>query len=177
MRAFLLCLLLSSLCTSVRAQVTEQYVQALQEVDNDNERYGILYDLTGHLLEQSGKANRDLAIQYSKELITVAKRIGRKDFIAPAAYTLGLAYRNNRDERLADQFFAETTTLAMQTKDANLIVLAVAERTRLAAKNQNYREATRINQEALDFFTKNGDNNIASLRAKLEAEKARLRKL
>lgn len=177
MRSTLLCFLLLLLGTSVRAQVTEQYVQSLQEAETDNERYGILYDLTGHLLEQSGKTNRDLAIQYSKQLVTVAKKIGRKDFIAPATYTLGLAYRNNRDERLADDFFAETMRYAMDAKDANLIVLAVSERTRLAAKNQNYREATRINQEALDFFTKNGDNNIATLRAKLEAEKARLRKL
>ncbi len=177
MRSILLCLVLTLLCTGVRAQVTEQYVQSLQEAQSDNERYGILYDLTGHLLEQSGKTNRELAIQYSKELFTVAKRLGRNDFIAPAAYTLGLAYRNNRDERLADNFFAETTSFAMKAKDANLIVLAVSERTRLAAKNQNYREATRINQEALDFFTKNGDNNIATLRAKLEAEKGQLRKL
>lgn len=177
MRSTLLCLFLLFLGTCVRAQVTKQYVQSLQEAETDNERYGILYDLTGHLLDQSGKTNRDLAIQYSKQLVTVAKNIGRNDFIAPAAYTLGLAYRNNRNERLADDFFAETMRYAMDAKDANLIVLAVSERTRLAAKNQNYREATRINQEALDFFTKNGDNNIATLRAKLEAEKARLRKL
>jgi len=110
--------------------------------------------------------------------VAVAKGLGDAKLQGPAAYTLALAYRNERNDRLTDQFMAETPRHAMAAGDANLILLAVSERTRLAAKKQNYREATRINQEALDFFTKNGDdNNIASLRAKLEREKARLRSL
>lgn len=178
MRVLLLCFSILFLCTCVRAQTTEQYVQSLQEATTDSERYGVLYDLTGHLIDQSGKQNRELAIQYSKQLVTVAKNLGETRLQGPAAYTLALAYRNDRNDKLTDQFMAETTRHAMQSGDANLILLAVSERTRLAAKNQNYREATRINQEALDFFTKSGDdNNIASLRAKLEREKGRLRKL
>lgn len=178
MRFNLLCFFVFLLGTGVRAQNTDQYVKSLKQATTDSERYGILYDLTGHLLDQSGTANRELAIDYSKQLLATAKKLGDVKLQGPAAYTLGLAYRNDRNNRMTDQLMAETTRHAMSAGDANLILLAVSERTRLAAKAGNYREATRINQEALDFFTKSGnDNNIASLRARLEKEKGRLRKL
>ena len=178
MRLSLLCFFVLLLSTCVRAQDTEQYVELLNRATTDSERYGVLYDLTGHLLDQSGKTNRELAVKYSKDLVAVAKKIGDAKLQGPASYTLGLAYRNVKNLRQTDQAMAETTRQAMKAGDANLILLAVSERTRLAAKAGNYREATRINQEALDFFTKSGsDNNIAALRARLEQEKARLRKL
>lgn len=178
MRFYLLFFSILLLSTCVRAQSAAPLKESLQEATTDSERYGILYDLTGILLDQSGKTAREEAITYSKQLVTVAKNIGDVKLQGPAAYTLALAYRNNRNDRLTDQFMAEATRHAMKAGDANLILLAVSERTRLKSKTQNYREATRINQEALDFFTKNGnDNNIASLRARLEREKANLRKL
>lgn len=179
MRFYLLCSFLLLLCTCVRGQTTEQYVQSLKEAKSDNERYGVLYDFTGYLLDRkTSKSDRELAITYSKQLLTVSKKLGDDKLIGPASYTLALAYQNDRNEAMDDNFMAETIKYAMKAGDPNLIILAVQERTRLAAKKGNYREATRINQEALDFFTKNGDGNtIGALRARLEKEKARLRDL
>lgn len=178
MRILLLCFFVLLHCTRGRAQSTEEYTRALEAATSDSERYGILYDLTGQLLERSSRENRENAIAYSKDLVRVADRLGDDRLQGPATYTLGLAYRNDRNERLTDEMMKRTVRHAMAAGDANLIILAVSERTRLAAKNQNYREATRINQEALDYFTRDGDNNnIAALRARLEQEKARLEKL
>lgn len=188
MRIFLLCSFVLFLGTCVRAQRAAhpraahpraaQLKESLAGATSDSERYGVLYDLTGVLLDQSGKTAREEALTYSKQLVGVAGKLNDAKLQGPAAYTLALAYRKLRNDRQTDKFMADATRYAMQAGDANLILLAVSERTRLQAKADNYREATRINQEALDFFTKNGeDNNIASLRARLEREKARLRKL
>ena len=176
MRAFLLCSFIF-LCTCVSAQSSQELIESLDEADTDGERYGILYDLTGILLESGRKTDRDLAVSFSKQLLTTAKRMGDSKLIGPAAFTLALAYQKQRDDRLTDRFMEEAVTHGMKAGDADLILRAVSERTRLAAKRQNYREATRINQQALDFFTKNGqDNNIDALRARLEKEQAALQR-
>jgi class 3 adenylate cyclase len=176
MRVFLLCFF-TVLCTCVSAQSSQELIESLDEADTDGERYGILYDLTGILLESGRKTDRDLAVSFSKQLLTTSKRMGDSKLIGPAAFTLALAYQKQRDDRLTDRFMEEAVTHGMKAGDADLILRAVSERTRLAAKRQNYREATRINQQALDFFTKNGqDNNIDALRARLEKEQAALQR-
>ncbi|WP_273445980.1 adenylate/guanylate cyclase domain-containing protein [Neolewinella agarilytica] len=180
MRVFLLCLftfLCSAILRNVSAQSSQELIESLDEADTDGERYGILYDLTGILLESGRKTDRDLAVSFSKQLLTTSKRMGDSKLIGPAAFTLALAYQKQRDDRLTDRFMEEAVTHGMKAGDADLILRAVSERTRLAAKRQNYREATRINQQALDFFTKNGqDNNIDALRARLEKEQAALQR-
>ncbi|MEM9526097.1 MAG: adenylate/guanylate cyclase domain-containing protein [Bacteroidota bacterium] len=173
----ILCSLILLACTCVRAQSSQELIESLDEASSDGERYGILYELTGVLLESGRRSDRELAVNFSKQLYSTAKRLRDNKLIGPAAYTLALAYRNTRDERNTDKFMAEAVDYGMRAGAADLILQATAERTRLAAKSQNYREATRINQIALDYFTKNGrDNNIDQLRAKLEREQVALRK-
>lgn len=177
MRAYLVCFLVLFLCTCVRAQRSVELIEALDDADTDGERYGILYDLTGELLESSRKEDRDLAVNFSKQLIITAKRLGDDKLIGPAAYTLALAYRNVRDEQNEDKFMAEAVDYGMKSGAADLIMLAVAERNRLATKNRNYREAAAISQRALDYFTKNGDDrSLSALRAQLEREQAALQR-
>ncbi|MEM9929246.1 MAG: hypothetical protein AAF840_05480, partial [Bacteroidota bacterium] len=159
------------------AQTTPELIEALEAADSDGERYGILYDLTGKLLESSRKEDRALAINFSKQLLTTSKRLNDNKLIGPAAYTLALAYRNNRDDRNTDKFMAEAVDYGMKAGAADLIMLAVAERNRLATKARNYREAAAISQRALDYFTKNGDDrNLSALRAQLEREQAALQR-
>lgn len=177
MRAYLLCFFIFSLCTCVHAQSVPELIEDLDDADTDGERYGILYDLTGELLKSSRKEDRDLSVTFSKQLITTAKRLGDNKLIGPAAYTLALAYRNIRDERNTDKFMAEAVDFGMKAGAADLIMLAVAERNRLATKNRNYREAAAISQRALDYFTQNGDDrSLSALRAQLEREQATLQR-
>jgi class 3 adenylate cyclase len=177
MRANLLCFFVLLLCTCARAQSVPELIESLDDADTDGERYGILYDLTGELLESSRKQDRDLAVTFSKQLITTAKRLGDNKLIGPAAYTLALSYRNIRDERNTDKFMAEAVDYGMKAGAADLIMLAVAERNRLATKNRNYREAAAISQRALDYFTQNGDDrSLSALRAQLEREQAALQR-
>jgi len=173
----LLPLLLLAFPALLPAQSAPELIEALDGADTDGERYGILYDLTGELLESTRKEDRDLALTFSKQLITTAKRLGDNKLIGPAAYTLALAYRNLRDERNTDKFMAEAVDYGMKARAADLIMLAVAERNRLATKNRNYREAAAISQRALDYFTKNGDDrSLSALRAQLEREQAALQR-
>ncbi|MFT6000575.1 MAG: adenylate cyclase [Neolewinella sp.] len=177
MRAYLVCFFVLLLCTCVRAQSVPELIEALDDADTDGERYGILYDLTGELLKSSRKEDRDLSVTFSKQLITTAKRLGDNKLIGPAAYTLALSYRKVRDEKNTDKFMAEAVDYGMKAGAADLIMLAVAERNRLATKNRNYREAAAISQRALDYFTQNGDDrSLSALRAQLEREQAALQR-
>ena len=150
-------------------------IESLEAAATDGERYGILYDLTGQLLESTRKSDRQLAVNFSKQLYRTAQRLGDAKLLGPAAYTLGLAYRNQRDDRNTDKFMAEAVAAARRAGQPDLILSAVAERTRLATKQRNYREAARISQEALDYFTRNGDDrSLGVLRARLERDQAAL---
>ncbi|TXF90089.1 hypothetical protein FUA23_07565 [Neolewinella aurantiaca] len=181
MRANLLCFLILLLCTCVPAQMdaqsTSELIEALDDADTDAERYGILYDLTGQLLESGRKEDKALAVTFSKQLYTTAKRLPDTKLVGPAAYTLALAYRNQRDDRNTDKFMAEAVTAGMKAGQPDLIMMAVAERNRLATKARNYREAAAISQRALDYFTKNGDDrSLSALRAQLQREQAALQR-
>lgn len=177
MRVAFLCFFLLLVSTCVRAQSTSELIEALDNADTDAERYGILYDLTGGLLESTRKEDKELAITFSKQLYTTAKRLADAKLLGPAAYTLALAYRNQGDNRNNDRFMAEAVAAGMQAGQADLIMLAVAERTRLATKERNYREAAAISQRALDYFTQNGDDgSLSALRAQLKREQAALQR-
>jgi len=181
MRAFPLCFLVLLLCTCAPARVVAQssaeLIESLDDADTDDERYGILYDLTGRLLESGRREDKALAVTFSKQLYGAAERLNDSKLAGPAAYTLALAYRNVRDEKNTDRFMAESVEHAMKARQPDLIMLAVAERNRLATKARNYREAAAISQRALDYFTRNGDNrNLSALRAQLKREQAALQR-
>jgi len=174
MRAYLLCFLALLLCTCVRAQTSAELIEALDDADTDDERYGILYDLTGQLLESGRREDKTLAVTFSKQLYSTAQRLGDTKLVGPAAYTLALAYRGNRDDKNTDKFMAQAVEKARQP---DLIMLAVAERNRLATKARNYRDAAAISQRALDYFTRNGDDrSLSALRAQLKREQAALQR-
>jgi class 3 adenylate cyclase len=184
MRAKSVCFFILLLCTcpeiigtQIAAQSTTELIEVLDDADTDAERYGILYDLTGQLLESGRKEDKALAVTFSKRLYTTAKRLSDNKLSGPAAYTLALAYRNQRDDRNTDRFMAEAVDFGMKAGQADLIMMAVAERNRLATKARNYREAAAISQRALDYFTKNGDDrSLSSLRAQLKREQAALQR-
>ena len=170
-------LLPSPFVSLLSAQSSPELIEALDDADTDAERYGILYDLTGQLLESSRKEDKALAVTFSKQLYSTAKRLADKKLTGPAAYTLALAYRNQRDDRNTDRFMAEAVEFGMKAGQADLIMLAVAERNRLATKARNYREAAAISQRALDYFTRNGDDrSLSALRAQLKREQAALQR-
>ncbi len=177
MRAYLLCFLALLLCTCVRAQTSAELIEALDDADTDDERYGILYDLTGQLLESSRREDKALAVTFSKQLYSTAQRLGDTKLVGPAAYTLALAYRGNRDDKNTDKFMAQAVDYGMKARQPDLIMLAVAERNRLATKARNYRDAAAISQRALDYFTRNGDDrSLSALRAQLKREQAALQR-
>ncbi|PHI19419.1 hypothetical protein CEQ90_12935 [Lewinellaceae bacterium SD302] len=150
------------------AKLKEQLAQATDK----KERYSILFQLTKVLT----KDEAEQAIDYGKDAVDVAESIGDRQLIADASYALALAYERDRNLGKTEAWLKTTTRHAMAVKDANLILRAVDKRTRMATRDRNYRRATEINREALDFFTQDG-NDIASLRAEAEGERSRLEKM
>lgn len=144
----------------------------LEQSTDKKERYSILYRLTQVLT----KGDAEQAIKYGKDAYDVARSIGDNQLIADASYILALAYERDRNKGKTESWLKTTTRHAIAAKDANLILKAVDKRTRMATRAQNYRRATEINREALDFFTQDG-NDIASLRAAAEGERSRLQKM
>jgi class 3 adenylate cyclase len=145
---------------------------ALENTNDRKERYSLLYRLT----EVLTKSDAEEAIRYGDKAVNEAEAIGDKQLIADASYLLALAYEQDRNLGKTEAWLKVTTRHAMDVKDANLILKAVDKRTRMATRDRNYRRATEINREALDFFTRDG-NDIASLRAAAEGERSRLEKM
>lgn len=150
----------------------EELKAQLGQTSDKNEQYSILYQLTKVLT----KDEPDEAIEYGKDAVDVAESLRNSQLIADASYILALAYERDRNKGKTEAWLKSTTRHAMAAKDANLILRAVDKRTRMATRDRNYRRATEINREALDYFTQDG-NDIASLRAAAEGEKIRLEKM
>lgn len=144
----------------------------LERATDKNERYSILFKLAKILT----KDQTDDAIDYGLEAVKVAESLRNSQLIADASFLVALAYEEDRNKGKTEAWLKTTTRHAIAAKDANLILQAVDKRTRMATRDRNYRRATEINREALDFFTQDG-NDIASLRAAAEGEKARLEKM
>lgn len=146
--------------------------EQLEKATDKQERYALLYQLTKVLT----KNEAEQAIEYGKDAVDVAESIGDRQLIADASYALALAYERDRNLGKTEAWLKTTTRHAMAVKDANLILNAVDKRTRMATRNRNYRRATEINREALDFFTQEG-NDIGTLRAEAQGERSRLEKM
>jgi adenylate cyclase len=175
---YFLALLLAITCPSVLgAQSNEELVEALDAAENNRERYGILYQLTENYTTSSRFSDKDLAIRFGEQLVRTARSIKDPKLLGPATYALGQAYYRDRNYGKTESLLKQSVGYAMQTGDADLILRATAQRTRIASRRQRYRDAVLFNQEALDYFTQNGeDNNIEVLRAQLEREQAALQR-
>ncbi len=177
MRCVPLLLLLVFACTCVRAQSQSraQLEQALSETKDQRERYGILYQLTRDYTTSSNFRDADRGVEYGEDAYNVAKRLGDQKLMAASAYATAQAYERAKNTGRQETWLKNTVSHAMKTGNVDLILNATAERTRLATRKQKYRDAVKFNQEALDYFTRDG-NDIETLRARLEQEEAGLKR-
>ncbi len=160
-------------CPALQAQQDEQdpekLKEALSQATTAQERYAIGYQLTAVLT----KKRDDQAFLYGERTYNEAKLQGKKNLMADAARLTAEAYEATRRLGKAEYWWKVTTQDAMAAGDADLILRAVDKRSRMATRDRNYQRATSIYEEALDYFTKDG-NDIGNLRARVEAESAKL---
>lgn len=176
-RNIFLAVLIFICCPSLTAQSNEELVEALDAAENNRERYGILFQLTENYTKSSRFSDKDLAIRFGEQLVRTARSSKDPKLLGPATYALGQAYFRDRNYGKTESLLKQSVAYAMRTGDADLILRATAQRTRIASRRKRYRDAVIFNQEALDYFTQNGeDNNIEVLRAQLEREQASLQR-
>ncbi len=168
---FIVCLL-AACCSSLFAQEQPSAAELKKRLDaasTAQERYAIGYELASLLT----KAREESAAIYAEQTYNEAKRQAKKPLMADAARLTAEAYEATRRFGKAEYWWKVTTTDAMAASDADLILRAVDKRSKMAIRDRNYQRATTIYEEALDYFTKDG-NNIGNLRARVEAESAKL---
>ncbi len=172
-RNYSLLLLLGCLCwaPSLLAQDNdpEALKAALEEAATPQERYALYYALTTQLTRNEPEE----AYGFGQKAYNEAKRLRNQQLMADAAYVTALAYERDRNKGKTESWLKTTTRHAMAAQDANLLLNAVDKRTRMATRTQNYRRATEINREALDYFTADG-TDLGTLRANAERDKMRL---
>lgn len=122
------------------------------------------------------------ALEYAKTANRLSVDNGNKALAAQAALQVATVYEKMKDERNQEVWLKTTSTYAKEAGDMQLLVTSVERRSRLATRDQNYRRAYEINQEAFQFFSQKGnsisdlENRYATQRANLEREKRALQK-
>jgi class 3 adenylate cyclase len=122
------------------------------------------------------------ALDYAKTANRLSLDNGNKALAAQSALQVATVYEKMKDERNQEVWLKTTSTYAKEAGDMQLLVTSVERRSRLATRDQNYRRAYEINQEAFQFFSQKGnsigdlENRYATQRASLEREKRALQK-
>lgn len=120
------------------------------------------------------------ALEYAKAAHRSATDSGNKALAATTAIQVAQVYEKIKDERNQEVWLKSAFVYAKEAKDLKLLVTSVEKRSKLATRDQNYRRAYEINQEALQFLTNQVGSigaleaDYASQRANLENEKRRL---
>ncbi len=167
---FLFCLFFC--CTLILpAQSVKDLEENLANTTNSKERLLIQLDLAELLLNRDS----DKAAKYARKVFDGATKAQNNGLAAQSAFILANAYKKSRDDRNQEVWLKNTQQYATKAKDSDLIIKSVTQRSKLATKKRNYRKAYEINQEAFDFFSKNG-NSLSQLERTYDTQKAVLEK-
>lgn len=165
-----LTLLLILLCGSLFAQSEiDQLKQQLSEAGSAEEKMVLNYQLAEAIYKTGDSRRMKEAKDYGRAAYQLASEQRNNRMLVQTAYITAQAYEKLRDNRNADIWYRNTTQAAMRARDADLIIRSVEKRSRIATRDQNYRRAYSIVDEAFEYFSKNGTSI-----SELEAEKEKL---
>ena len=169
----LFCLLLFCLPSWGQPSSIKDLEQALSTASSARERTNIQIDLAKAMI--AGNRNLDKAKDHARKAYDRANDNQNNGQAARAAWVLAQVYLKKRDDRNAEVWLKSTLQYAKKAKDSDLIIRSVNRRSRLATKKRNYRRAYEINQEAFDYFSKNG-RSISQLERNYDNQKSVLEK-
>ncbi|MGB3546495.1 MAG: adenylate/guanylate cyclase domain-containing protein [Saprospiraceae bacterium] len=153
------------------APTTEaQLSAALAAADGAAEKAALNYQFAEYLLKKGGKSNAELADKYAEAAYRSSTNEAMR---AGSAYLVSRTYDEQRNDGKQDSWLNTTIRHAMAANDADLIIRASTERSKMATRDRNYRRAYEINQEAFTYFSQSG-NSLTELRAQSEIERAQL---
>lgn len=137
---------------SINGQSVKELEDRLKKANSALERMDIQLDLAEKLLNEDGKK----AGAFARKAFDIASDKKNYGMAAQSAYLLAQSYKKRRDNRNVEIWLKTTLRYAKQARDSDLIIKSVDERSKLAIKKKDYRNAYRINQEAFDYFSKGG---------------------
>ena len=163
------CLTFLLLCSlAIKAQTMEELNNALQQATNIREKMVINFQMAEIYHKEN---NKEKALEKAKATLQYAQEIKNNGFAARAAFMLGEIYERLRDTRNAEIYYKTCLFEAKAAGDSDLIIQSVRKRSSLATKDNNYRRAYDINQEAFDYFSTKG-TSISDLEGKFETQKS-----
>ncbi|MEL7021460.1 MAG: hypothetical protein AAGK47_07630 [Bacteroidota bacterium] len=174
MRYFLLLLLFCPLLT-LSAQSISELEQQLADAETGQDKMLINYQLGNAYLNTDSKK----AYEYGRAAHQIATRSNNNNMAAQTAYITARALlksRDKRDKRNADVWLKSTVKFAKAANDPDLIIKAVDQRSRLAVKERDYRQAYEINQDVFKYFSQRGNRSISDLDNQFEVQKNKISK-
>lgn len=169
--SLLVILLLSATASLAQDMSIDELKQAIQEASSDTERMPLYYQLGQSYLRNNPK----LSIENAKKAHKIALEKGNKGTTARAAYLIALGYERTRDKRNQEVWLKSSFKYAKAAGYSDLIIKSVSKRSQLAVKERNYRKAYEINQEAFNFFSKEG-TSMSELASDFEKQRLALEK-
>jgi hypothetical protein len=149
------------------AQSVQELETQLKNATSAKEKMTLNYQLANTLLKSDAKKS----VEYAKAAHTKANELKNNGMAAESAYLASRAYNRLNDSNNQDVWLGSAIKFAKAANDADLIIKAVDERSRLATKRGNERQALSITQDAFDYFSKKGDKSISAMQAQYEVER------
>lgn len=147
----------------------EQLQEQLQEASSSEDKMVLNYQLAEAILATGDRRKAEDAKDYGRTAYQLASEQGNLRMKVQTAFVTAQAYERIRDNRNAENWYRNTTVAAMKARDSDLIIRSVEKRSRIATRDNNYRRAYSIVDEAFEYFSKNGSSI-----SELEAEKEKL---
>lgn len=157
------------------AQSTSELEEQLANAESGQEKMLLNYQLSEAYLSQDSKK----AYEYGRAAHQMAVRANNNSMAAQTAYMTARALlrsREKRDKRNADVWLKSTVKFAKAANDPDLIIKAVDQRSQLAVKDRDYRQAYQINQDVFKYFSQRGNRSISDLDNQFEVQKNKISK-
>ncbi|MFK7934689.1 MAG: adenylate/guanylate cyclase domain-containing protein [Saprospiraceae bacterium] len=157
------------------AQSISELEQQLASAEGGQEKMLLNYQLGEAYLSKDSKK----AYEYGRTAHQMATRTNNNSMAAQTAYITAQALlksREKRDKRNADVWLKSTVKFAKAANDPDLIIKAVDQRSRLAVKDRDYRQAYEINQDVFKYFSQRGGKSISDLDNRFEVQKNKISK-
>jgi len=156
-------------CTlTLSAQTMEELNNSLQQATNTREKMIVNFQMAELYQKEN---NKEKALEKAKTTLQYALEIKNYGFAARAEFMIADIYERLRDTRNAEIHYKNCLFHAKAAGDSDLIIQSVRKRSYLATRDNNYRRAFDINQEAFDYFSSKG-TSIADLEGKYENQKS-----
>ncbi|MEM1324009.1 MAG: adenylate/guanylate cyclase domain-containing protein [Bacteroidota bacterium] len=153
-------------------QTIQELEKELSQAKDARSKMMLNYQLAKQYLSKRPKK----AARFARKAIDLAGDRRQYSMAAQASYIYAQSYLKQGDRKNAEVWFKSTLSYAKKANDPDLIIKSVDARSKLAIRERKYRRAYEINQEAFNYFSKQGGMSVSDMLNQLEIDKAKLEK-